>query len=324
MKKYMLLILFGALILNMTCARLRRSIGKSNELLVVASTIEPDRVVKAVQLYNYVPQEEGIFSFMFISDTAFDAYQYHHAVLLCGSLEDEFINTLLNREARRQTEQDTFSLFRKNDIWANGQLTMILAVRDPADIDAALSKYGRLIAQTFEEHYYQRVKQNYYAGGISRKMKDRLRRFGITLDINEAWLIDSTHQADRFIYIHTHFPDRAIFFYKEPMDRPLDSGYALAKRDSLAGKYYNGDRILKELTFAEPIEFAGLKGIRLKGVWQNDSLVAGGPFLAYFLADTGFDTLYVIDGMVFNPGERKSDQLTKIEVIINSLNLVQY
>ena len=324
MKKYLLLILLFGMVLDMACARLKRSIGTSNELLVVASAIDPAPVINAIQLYNYVPQEEGIFKFIFIGDTAFDAYQYHHAVLLCGSLEDEFIRTLLDPEARRQTERDTISLFKKDNIWAHGQLTMILAVRDPSNIDAALSKYGRLIAQTFEDHYYQRVKENYYTGGISRKMKDRLRRFGFTLDINEAWLIDSTHQADRFVYVHTHFPDRAIFFYKEPVNRPLSREFALAKRDSLAGKYYRGDRILAELTFAEPIEFAGRTGIRIKGVWQNDSLVAGGPFLSYFLVDAGTDTLYVLDGMVFNPGERKSDQLTKIEVIMNSLNLVQY
>ncbi|MBE0432150.1 DUF4837 family protein [candidate division WOR-3 bacterium] len=324
MKKTLLLILFSALILNTMCVRLKRSIGKSNELLVVASELEPDLVVEAIQLYNYVPQKEGIFSFIFVSDTALDAYQYYHAILLCGTLEDEFVRTLLNREARMQIEKDTFSLFRKSDIWASGQLTMILAVRDASHIETALAKYGRLIAQTLENHYYQRVKQNYYAGGISSKMKDRLRRHGITLDINEAWLIDTTHQDENFIYVHTHFPDRSIFFYKEATGRPVDGERALAKRDSLARRYYAGDYILKELTIVEPIEFAGLKGIRLKGVWQNDSLVAGGPFLSYFLSDTSTDTLYVIDGMVFNPGERKSDQLTKIEVIMNSLNLIRY
>ena len=63
-----------------------------------------------------------------------------------------------------------------------------------------------------------------------------------------------------------------------------------------------------------------MKGIRLNGVWQNDSLVAGGPFLSYFLTQN--DTLYVIDGMLFHPGERKSDYLTKIEVIMNSFRIM--
>jgi len=317
-KKY---VLFLMLILSMGCTRLKRSIGKSNEVLVVISNVEQKLVVEAIQLYNYVPQKEGIFSFIFIGDTALDAYQYHHAILLCGTLQDEFIQILLNKEALAQAEKDTFTLFKKSDLWSSGQLTMILAVRDHEDTEQALMKYGKIIAQTLEENYYQRVKENYYIAGISSKMKNQLKKYGMTIDINEAWLIDSTHQADNFIFVHTHFPDRSIFFYKEARNQSLDGPFALAKRDSLTKQYYSGDYVLKELTAVEPIEFAGLKGIRLKGVWQNDSLVAGGPFLSYFLTDQ--DTLYIIDGVVFNPGERKTDYLTKIEVIMNSLNLIR-
>ncbi len=306
---------------SLMCVRLKRSIGKSNEVIVISPEIQKELVTESVQLYNYVPQKEGVFDFIFVSDTMLDAYKYHHSILLCGTLEDEFIQIMLNEEARLQTEKDTFILFKKSDIWARGQLTVILAVREVEYIEQAYAKYGQLIAQTLEENYYQRVKTNHYIAGVSAKMKDRLKKYGISIDISDSWLIDSTHQDENFVFVHTHFPDRSLFVYKEIKPQILDGSFALAKRDSLAKKYYNGDYILKELTVAEPIEFAGFKGIRLRGVWQNDSLVAGGPFLTYFLADK--DTLYVIDGIVFNPGERKTDYLTKMEVIMNSFNLIR-
>ncbi len=314
---YVLLIL----ILSVSCARLKRSVGKSNDVVVVLSNFDQNLVTEVTQLYNYVPQKEGLFNFIFVGDTLLDAYQYHHAILLCGTLQDDAVQTLLNREARNQTEKDTITLFKKNDLWASDQLTLILAVRDGQYLEKALKKYGKLIGQTLEENYYQRVKRNYYISGISSKMKNRLKRYGMTIDISEAWLIDTTYQADDFIYVHTHFPDRSIFFYKEARTHTIDDTFALAKRDSLTKKYYSGDYILGELTVIEPIEFLGLKGLRMRGVWQNDSLVAGGPFLSYFLSDD--DTLYIIDGVVFNPGERKTDYLTKIEVIMNSLNLIR-
>ena len=309
------------LLLIMTCARLTRSVGKSNDVLVIARHIEPDLVYENLQLYNYVPQKEGIFNFMFAGDTAIETYKNQHAILLYGSLEDEYIHDILSEDARAATKKDTFTLFKLSNLWADGQLTVILAARDESQIARGLQKYGQLIAQVLEEHYYQRVKKNYYMAGVSSKMKDRLKKYGMTLDINEAWLIDSTHQDANFIYIHTHFPDRSIFFYKEARQTKPDGPFALAKRDSLTNLYYNGDYILKELTTAETLEFANLKGIRLRGVWQNDSLIAGGPFLSYFLSDG--DILYIIDGMVFNPGERKSDYFTKIEVILNSFNLIR-
>jgi len=309
------------LLVVVTCARLTRSVGKSNDVIVIARQIEEDKVYENIQLYNYVPQEEGIFNFIFVGDTAIEAYKNHHAILLYGSLEDEYIYDMLSKDARAATKKDTFTLFKLSNLWADGQLTVILAARDESHIARGIEKYGQLIAQVLEEHYYQRVKKNYYLTGVSSKMKDRLKRYGMKLDINEAWLIDSTHQDANFIYMHTHFPDRSIFFYKETRRTKPDGQFALAKRDSLTKLYYNGDYILKELTTAETIEFANLKGVRLRGVWQNDSLIAGGPFLSYFLSDGA--TLYIIDGMVFNPGERKTDYFTKIEVILNSFNLIR-
>lgn len=310
-----------ALFLIGTCARLTRSIGKSSEVVIITSRVDQNLIIENLQLYNYVPQEESIFKFIFAKDTDLGNYKKHHAILLYGTLQDDFIHTMLSEKARAATEKDTFTLFKLDNLWADGQLAIILAIRDPAYVTQGIEKYGQIISQNLEEHYYQRVKKNYYITGVSSKMKDRLKRFGLTLDINEAWLIDSTHQNDNFLFVHTHFPDRSIFFYTETKGPTIDGAFAIAKRDSLTERFYDGDYILKELTIAEPIEFAELRGIKLKGVWQNDSLVAGGPFLSYFLTDG--NTLYVLDGIVFNPGERKSDYFTKIEVIMNSFSLIR-
>jgi hypothetical protein len=313
--------IFLMLLAMLACIRLARSVGKSSDVVVFASKPDEQIIVDNVQLYNYVPQQEGVFKFIFARDTALEHYKKNHAILMYGTLNDEFISTMLNEEARDATRRDTFNLFRLKDLWVNEQLVVILAARDSSDLPRAFSKYGQLISEILEENYYQRAKSNYYDAGISSDMKNKLKKYGITIDINQAWMLDSTYQGERFIYVHAHFPDRSIFFYKEPKAGVLDDSFAVAKRDSLTDRYYNGDYILQELTYLEPIEFAGMNGLRMRGVWQNDSLIAGGPFLSYFLTDG--DTLYVIDGIVFNPGERKTDYLTTIEVIMNSLRLIR-
>ena len=68
MKKTSFIIL--ALFLIGTCARLTRSIGKSNEVVVISSHLDHDLIIETLQLYNYVPQEEGLFKFILVSDTA--------------------------------------------------------------------------------------------------------------------------------------------------------------------------------------------------------------------------------------------------------------
>jgi hypothetical protein len=315
------MLLFMLLVLVvLSCARLPANIGKSREVVVISREPNPPLLVNNLQRYNYVPQQENLFSFIYAADTVIKDYNKFHTILLYGSLQDTFITTLLSPEAQEATQRDTFTLYKLNDVWTQGQLVIVMVVSDSHYIPAGMTKYGSLISNILEESYYQRVKENYYIQGIDGKIKNELKRFGVTFDVHKGWLIDSTHHDENFIYVHAHFPDRSIFFYKERLDTTLTDSFVINKRDALTQKYYNGDYILKDLTTAEKIELRGMQGYRLRGVWQNDSLVAGGPFLSYFL--TSRDTLFVVDGMLFLPGERKTEQFTKIEVLLNSFQLI--
>jgi len=307
-------------VLVLSCARLPHNVVKSSEVVVIASRIDTASIIKNLQVYNYVPQKEGLFTFVFAADTAIKNYNKYHTLFLYGSLEEYFINTLLSPEAKEATKNDTFSLFKLDDLWVGGQLTIIIAVSEPQYISAGIVKYSKLISKILEDNYYQRVKRNYYVQRIDNNIKNQLKRFGVTLDLHKWWLIDSTYAEENFIFVHAHFPDRSIFFYRGKKTNELTDSFIVNKRNDLTKKYYKGDYILKELTMAEKIELHEMQGFRLKGVWQNDSFVAGGPFLSYFLARD--DTLYVIDGMLFLPGERKSDHFTKIEVIMNSFQII--
>jgi len=311
------IILIIALIIS--CARIPPHMGRSRDVVVISSEIDSSIIVNNLQVYNYVPQKEGLFSFMLAPDTLIEQFNKYHTLILYGSLQDEFIDILLDSKAKETTKTDTFTLFKLDDVWAKGQLVIILAVSSPNYIQQAMNKYQNLISKILEENYYTRIKDNHYSKALDKKVKKILRKYGITFDVGKGWLIDSTYKDENFIFIHAHFPDRSIFFYKEAIDEELTSSFMLDKRDSLTKRYYNGDYLLRDLTSPEKIEFKGMTGLRMKGVWQNDSLVAGGPFISYFL--TKNDTLYVIDGMLFNPGERKSDYFTNVEVILNSFEI---
>ncbi len=312
----------GALVvilLSMTCARTPPSVGKSRDIVVIASSVDTALVSRNIQIYNYVPQRERLFYFLFAADTAIHAYDKFHTIFLYGSLEDEFMNLLLSQDAKQATISDTFNLFKLHDVWARNQLCVVLAASKSAYIAQSIEKFSPLIREILEENYYLRIKENYYSKGIDQKTKTALSTMGFAFDVGEAWLIDSTYKEDNFIYLHAHFPDRSIFFYTEQHTGAMTASYALAKRDTITSKYYNGDYILTDLTHAEPIQFKDMSGIRLRGVWQNDSLVAGGPFISYFLKRG--DTLRVIDAILFYPGERKSDFLMTLEVILNSFEM---
>ncbi|MGB3341530.1 MAG: DUF4837 family protein [bacterium] len=310
-----------ALTLIISCTNIPSNIGKSYEVVVAASSIDSSMIIDNVQLYNYVPQKEGLFTFLFKADTAIKQFNRYHTIIIYGTLEDESIGTLLNDDAKLATKKDTFTLFKLNDLWAREQLVVIMAVSEPVYISRGIEKYRNIISDILEENYYQRIKKNYYYRDIDKKHKKTLEKFGVTFDLTKSWMIDSTYWNENFLFFHTHLPDRSIFFYKEPVSHDLSRTMVIEKRNALTAKYYNGDYILNDLVNSEKIEYKDMKGLKLKGVWQNDSLVAGGPFISYFLTDD--DTLFIIDAVLFNPGKRKSDYFTTLEVIMNSFQLVK-
>lgn len=307
---------FVIVILMLACARIPSHTGKSRQIIVLSKESNAPLIESNLQIYQYLPQKEALFSFLCLPDTAIKTFKKNHAILLYGSLEDEFIDLLLDEEAKMTTRKDTSTLFRLNDIWTKGQTVVVLATADPSYIENAVVKFSKVISKIFEEHYYQIVKQTYYRGIMDRSKSKSLSKYGVWLDIPKGWLLDSTYADQGFVFVHAHFPDRSVFFYKLMYSEKITANAAIDIRNKLTGKYYSGDYILKDLYQTDPIEFKDLKGMRLKGIWQNDSLVAGGPFITYFFQKG--DSLYIIDGMLFNPGERKSDYYTVLEVMMNS------
>ncbi|MBN2620383.1 DUF4837 family protein [candidate division WOR-3 bacterium] len=312
---------FSVLLYLCGCSRIPSHVGRSYEIVVLSTIIDTHLIQQNLQVYNFVPQKEGLFKFLFVQDTMVEYYDNYHTLFLYGSLDDDFLKTLLRDDAKTTTRNDTFALFKLDNLWARGQLAIILVASENSYIEQGLQKFKPLIIELLEENYYQRIKATYYMNKMSKQVQKTLKSYGFSLDVDKQWLIDSTYEHEGFIFVHAHFPDRSIFLYKEPSREILSDSLVLKKRNELTARFYHGDYIMPDFTTIDKIEFKEMKGMRIKGVWQNDSLVAGGPFLSYFFVHD--DTLYAIDGLLFNPGERKSDFFTTLEVILNSFEIMR-
>ncbi len=301
------------------CSKLPNSVGRPRDVVVIASSVDTASVNRTIQIVNYFPQPEPMFIFIFAADSAGRAVKTFNTLFLYGSLDDKFISTMLNADARAAAKRDTFTLFKICDLWARPQTAIIMAASEPQYVVPGLYRYRSTIRSQLEENYYAQLKSRYYEQAVDENVKRSTARFGFTVDVHEGWLVDSTHRQKGFVSVSAHYPDRSVFFYREKLTQPLSDSSVIKKRDLLTDLYYNGDHILKDLTWVEPVEFKNMRGYRLKGVWQNDSLVAGGPFLSYALTDN--QNLFFIDGLLFLPGERKTDYYLTLEIIMNSIEI---
>lgn len=301
------------------CGKLPESVGKSRDVVVLSVVVDTGLINSNIQMFNDFPQPEPVFFFIYGADTALKQFMTYRTIFLYGSLNDAFLKKLLNAEAREATLKEQVTLFKKYDLWAKNQLVLILAVSEPQMLWNAVREYRPLVSRILEDNYYRNIKAEYYKTPRDNKIADNLKKYGVTFDLHGGWMIDSSSAKDGFVFIHAHYPDRSVFYYRAKRTGTLNDSFAISLRNSLTKKYYNGDYIFKDLTRVEPIEFNDLKGIRMQGVWQNDSLVAGGPFRTYFLMEG--EILHVIDGILFLPGERKTDYFTRLEVLMNSFQL---
>src|SRR4030042_4831209 len=94
-------IIFTIIISMITCARIPSHTGKSRQIIVLSCEPDSQLIESNIQIFQYLPQEEALFSYLCLSDTAIKAFKKNHAIFLYGSLEDEFIDLLLDDEARR-------------------------------------------------------------------------------------------------------------------------------------------------------------------------------------------------------------------------------
>lgn len=310
-----LLTLAVVILIQPACGRLPPAMGRSREVVAVSVVID-STLVQSLQIIQRFPQPEPMFNFIYASDTALKRYRTFRNILIYGSLPDRNISRLLNAEARAAVLRDNFALFKKHDLWARDQLVLILVTAEPQLLWETFKEFQPLISRILEDEYRQRLKRDYYATPLDDDLKNRLRKYGWSMDLHRGWLIDTTQLREGFLFVHTHDPDRSIFCWREPGSRLPGDTAAIKKRDELTRRFYAGDYVVRGTMTSSQVSFQGKPALRLQGIWQNDSLVAGGPFVTYLFSDR--DTLYMVDAILFLPGERKTEAFIKLDIALNS------
>jgi len=305
-----------------------------------------DSTIKSILQKNiYTPQPEPEFLLRYEPLPRLNVAAGFHLVFIIGTIEDEPIRKIVGKRLA-EIEKDTFRLLAIPEPWAKNQKVLVFVTQHKSQLVAGLTKYAERIRYTFQQYALEQIKRITYQRSFNKRLKKKvLANYGFAFDLPFGFKMVDKYEFDNFIYFVTHNPDRSIFCYYEDGIKPLLKDNLLAFRDSLTAQFYEGDFVVKELTTMDTVQFmllsknfqpAGqpskeikpveLKGdkkevfaVKIKGVWQNNQLNAGGPFLSYcFNYQNRF---YYIDGMVFNPGKYKLDNQNQMDVILQTFEL---
>lgn len=298
--------------------RMPRSLGPLREVTVITDHWpRVENTVKGILCREIpTPQPEPEFKLRVGGSDRFAALSRLRVVFLIGTVEDTLLRRIMGSKLDSLPEGDG-ALFKFPNAWVDNQWVLLFVARDTGRLVSGLELYARRIHQTVTEFVLQQMARATYLEGVNKDLTTRLEeRYGWRLDVPPRWLLEEKDSAARFVYIHTHYPDRSIFVHWQDRVVALEPERLLALRDRLTGRFYEGDSVERGSVLVDTIEFLGVRTVRMRGVWQNRRLVIGGPFVCYALNYQ--ERFFMLDGMVFNPGEKKLSNLFQVEAVLRS------
>ncbi|RKX71208.1 hypothetical protein DRP53_02355 [candidate division WOR-3 bacterium] len=313
---------FFPLLFLLTCGRLPPSIGLTSEIAIVTDSDRVfDTLSQAIQITYRTPRREEKYRFLRVELAKLTQILRFHLIILADPIQRSevgtFIQELLAPDAEAKVTKEGFGIFRIKDQWAEGQEILIITGSNDSALLSGINLAEQRIRSIINEHYFNRISNETFSIGEDEKLAQYLEQnYAVHLRIPEGYRLEERYREDGFIYLHRHDPDRVIFITKVRREDSITIDWLLDERDILTLLYYEGDYAYRDLCFGGWSERSGRRFFKIYGVWQNDSLGVGGPFVLYCFPYSG--VCYLIDGMIYAPGERKLSYLTSLEAIITT------
>lgn len=303
----------------LSCAsRVPRSFGPLREVTVITDHWQQvGRTVEAILARPIpTPQPEPEFLLRVGTSEKFPAYSKLRLLFLIGTAQESLFQQILKGKLDSLPEGG-FELFSLPNAWVDNQWVLIFIAKDTSYLIPGLQRYQQRLYQTITEKVLDQLTRATYQRGIDTKLTAHLQeRFGWRIDVPLKWLGQDKDSSSRFVYIFSHFPDRSVFVHWADTIEQLTLEHILRRRDKLTTRFYEGDSVDRQAVLAETTRFLGVPALRVRGVWQNRQKVIGGPFVLY--AFNYQERFFILDGVVFNPGEKKLSNLFQMEAILRT------
>jgi len=291
--------------------------GDARDVMIVFDgTLREARFLRDIlQDTFYTPHAEPLFNIYPLQVEQFQSYRgYKNVVLLAtyGARSFELFQEAFGEKGS--------GMYKGKNIFADGDFVIGILASDEYNLLDFLNIHKEEIKNLLLERVNELYSVKTYFAGHNKKMKKEFGgKYGFTFDFPNGWAyaIEDTN----FVCIAKHYPDRFMSVYFESFERPLEKEDLIALRNSLGKRYFEGDRVEKDYTRASRIPFKGVLATRIYGVWQNDSLIRGGPFEMIAFNMNG--RFYLIDMGVFAPEKlRKLEYLMRMELVARTFEIV--
>lgn len=334
-KDYLLsvpILLFGMLIILISCSRPQNPLGADHEIRVVAdSTIwkQSEPILReALEKVEYTPRPEKEFV---LTKADLNNYKGFKNILFLSTLdaEDEIsksINSNLTEEARQKVESGNI-IFVKKDEWTSYQVIMFLIGKDLTTLLENIQEQSEEIFFQFDNYWKELHKDVLYSYREQIDVeKHLLKNYGWMIRVPLDFKLTVQSAKDRFVLFQRNLPLRwfAIYWVEATDPTVVTEEWCIAKRNEIGASFYGGESVeeVAEPVRSEEVVFLNRRALKLKGLWKNDDDMdpAGGPFRMYCFFDEPTERIYFIDMFLFSPDfkKRKLHYLRQMEIMAST------
>lgn len=239
-----------------------------------------------------------------------------------GSEVNDYLLKIVPAEFIRQVNANQAFYFFKDNLLANGQLSVFMMARDTETFKQQFKRLRKKILEGFREKYYARLEESMFEKAEQFDLEKLIAdRFGYRIRVQHDYFLATTEPANDYIWLRRIDPDRSVSIWRvDNLPDAPDRMDLIRERDRMAALYYSGDTVFTEDARVDSVRFAGRPALKLTGSWINDSLLVGGPFRTWFFRKQPKGEWYALDVSVMAPNKKKTPFLDQLEVIARSFS----
>lgn len=222
----------------------------------------------------------------------------------------------------------------KSDVYARPQKVGVLKGKSQEELLSLFNEHQDEYVAAFKEIELAETQHRFERS--LNKDKSLEESFGIQLKMPSIYKLGK--QAENFLWYDRPVQNGTLnlIAYTLPSDAFTDKSSLVQdivfRRDAVVSENIPGPDVSGRETYMltekyfppviTPVEFSGLKGVEVRGMWEMHNYPMAGPFVSYLMNDKKNDRLLVLEGFVFAPNELKRNLLFELEAIIKTLEII--
>jgi Domain of unknown function (DUF4837) len=314
--------------------------GEEDNIYVVADSMEFQSLEPVLdstfEKIIYTPQPEKLFTLIRIPVDEINRYKNRKNIIIVAPLNSssqtsQYINAIIDSAAKAKIIQNQKAVIRKPNLWARGQLVMVLTAPTMQELQSEINNDSDNLLYAFQKASDDRLKQSLYGSEYENEnIEGKLLKehswiifvekdYKLAIDnskYNFVWLRRAPgSDMERWIFVH--WIDNAT-----PVYLNVDSIRTI--RNRMTNRFYRTTNdsswvvIAKDYFTTNEVNFNNRYAIMTQGLWELNTKGMGGPFISYTFFDEKSHRLYMVDGSLYAPRYYKRNLIQQMDVILQS------